>query len=103
MKSIRYISEALVEIDEAVVRYEGQSEGRGFRFQEAVAKAIDDIQAAPVAFARYKRTLIRECVLRKFPYVIYFLELDVAVLIVAISHGKRRQGYWRKRIRNLPS
>jgi toxin ParE1/3/4 len=34
----------------------------------------------------------------RFPYLVIFLEADAAIQLVAVAHGKRRPGYWRKRL-----
>ena len=40
----------------------------------------------------------RRCVLKKFPYLLIFLELPQAISVVAVAHGARRPGYWRSRL-----
>ena len=39
----------------------------------------------------------RRFLLRRFPYLIIFREVEETVQIVAIAHARRRPGYWRER------
>jgi toxin ParE1/3/4 len=36
--------------------------------------------------------------LHHFPYLVVYRELAASVQIVAIAHGKRRPGYWQRRL-----
>ncbi len=47
--------------------------------------------------ARYKNTDYRKCVIQRFPYVMYYMDLDAVIWIAAIAHAKRRPGYWMSR------
>jgi hypothetical protein len=39
------------------------------------------------------------CLLKKFPYLVVFREYPDHLFIVAVAHGHRRPGYWRKRLK----
>jgi hypothetical protein len=32
--------------------------------------------------------------LKRFPYTVYYLELDHSIWIAAVAHQQRRPGYW---------
>jgi toxin ParE1/3/4 len=89
--------EARAELDEAIAYYESQKPQLGLDLQTAVEHAIEQIRRNPQLGALYKRTDIRYWVLRRFPYVIYYAELEQVIWVVAIAHGRRRPGYWKKR------
>jgi len=38
--------------------------------------------------------------LRRFPYYIVYHVDNQSIAIIAVAHGKRKRGYWRRRIRN---
>jgi toxin ParE1/3/4 len=99
MKPIGYHPEAERELDDAIDVYESQREGRGVKFRRAVERAESDIQRAPKASPKYKRTRCREYIVRRFPYAVYYEELDDFITIIAVAHGKRRSGYWLKRLK----
>lgn len=97
MKSLVFQPEALGELDAAAAYYERRREGLGLTFRAAVEKALSTIHRNPGLGATYKSTDLRFQTVRRFPYVVYYAELEDAVWVVAIAHGKRRPGYWRRR------
>jgi hypothetical protein len=38
--------------------------------------------------------------MRRFPFSIVYYTVDDIVRVVAVAHGKRRPGYWRRRLRD---
>jgi toxin ParE1/3/4 len=36
--------------------------------------------------------------MQRFPYIIFYEELDAHLWIYAFAHSKRRPGYWLKRV-----
>jgi toxin ParE1/3/4 len=36
-------------------------------------------------------------VLQRFPYVVFYREVDDRVEVIAVAHGAREPGYWRNR------
>lgn len=99
MKPVGYHPEARADLEDAIEVYEQQREGRGRKFRLAVERAEKEIQLAPKASPKYGRTKCREHMIRRFPYAIYYDERDDTIEIVAVSHGRRRRGYWLKRLR----
>jgi toxin ParE1/3/4 len=45
----------------------------------------------------YKIMGLRRYVIQRFPYIIFYADLEEFIWIVAIAHGKRRPDYWRRR------
>ncbi|MEO1300213.1 MAG: type II toxin-antitoxin system RelE/ParE family toxin, partial [Cyanobacteria bacterium J06636_16] len=66
-------------------------------FLTEVERSISKIQQNPNLGAAYKLTGLRRYILQRFPFVIFYAELEQSIWIVAIAHGKRRPDYWRKR------
>lgn len=100
MKEARFHSAATEEFEEAIAFYESRRRGLGAAFLQAIEQAVARIAEHPPIGAVYKNTSFRQYVLRRFPYVIYYLETEEALWIVAVAHGKRRPGYWRRRTPN---
>ena len=77
--------------------YTIRSQPVGQRFCEAVAIAVERIEHAPDSCA----TLIgdyRYASVHGFPYALVFRRRTAGVVvIVAVAHGRRRPGYWRRR------
>ena len=81
-------SEAKFEVAEAVAYYEGQSKGLGIRFLSEAERAMRLIQASPNLAQRYKNTDCRRYNLRKFPFSIFYSEMeDVTWIIKNLSIG----------------
>lgn len=40
---------------------------------------------------------VRRYVIQSFPYLIFYLELEELIWIIAIAHGKRKPDYWKRR------
>jgi plasmid stabilization system protein ParE len=79
---------AKLELDEAVDWYEKREAGLGCELKEAVDQLLARIAAAPEQF-RTARGSVRRAVLRRFPYILYFLPEPRAVVVLAVFHGKR--------------
>jgi len=79
--------------------YEKQRTGLGLDLLGEVQKALGRIEENPSLGPPYKKTDYRFRLLRRFPYVIYYLELDDSIWIAAIAHASRRPDYWRRRRR----
>ena len=42
--------------------------------------------------------VVKRKLVRRFPYVVIFVEFDRTVRVIAVAHGARKPGYWRDRI-----
>jgi len=97
MKPIRIHPEAQTELDEAIRYYEQWSPGLGIDFRERVETGTRQIQATPLRFMSFSKNT-RRFLVRRFPYQLVYIELAEYIFIVAVSHGKRKPGYWHGRI-----
>jgi toxin ParE1/3/4 len=67
------------------------------RFVAELDRAIDAIGSNPAICPSYLHgTRVRR--LRRFPYLVIFRQTTTALQVLAVAHGKRRPGYWKKRI-----
>jgi toxin ParE1/3/4 len=97
VKPVIIHSLARAELDEAVTWHEARRRGLGLALQDAVEAALRIIQENPNYGSPYKRTEFRYWVVRRFKYVIFYMELEDAIWVAAIAHGRRRPDYWRRR------
>ena len=97
MKSVTFDSEAEAEFRAAALYYESQRAGLGDDFVAEVEQAVQRIAQTPQAFPLHGSSGLRKCLLRRFPYTIYFLELADRIWIAAVAHQRRRPGYWSHR------
>jgi toxin ParE1/3/4 len=97
VKAVVFHPDAEAELHAAVAWYEEQREGLGADLLAEVEKAIDRLQENPHLFPRHNELGIRKCLVRRFPYTIFYLELDEADWVAAVAHQRRRPGYWVRR------
>ena len=97
MKPLIIHSEAITELDSAIAYYEKRKVGLGLDFLSEVEQYLGKIQQNPNLGALYKASGLRRYVMQRFPFLIFYAELEEFIWIVAIAHGKRRPDYWRRR------
>ena len=97
MKSLLIHPSASRETNRAADYYDAQKAGLGREYVAEVRRIFDEIQKQPEMSPRYRDTEFRFHLAHRFPYVVYFLELDDAIWVMAVAHGRRRPGYWRRR------
>ena len=97
MKFLVLHRETREELDEAIGWYNDTQDGLGLDLHDEVEAALSKIERDPGIGARYRNTPYRFYRVKRFPYVIYYLELDAVIWISDIAHERRRPGYWRKR------
>lgn len=90
MKKRRLVlrSEARQELEQAVAWYETQLPDLGRQFRAEVYHTFDRIIARPELYPK-SRGAARKAVLRRFPYLIFYLVETNRIVVVAIFHGKR--------------
>jgi plasmid stabilization system protein ParE len=99
MKS-EFLPEAEEEFREAVWYYEKEAPGVGLRFIAEVRRGVAFITENPYA-AMAVGSGIRRKVLNHFPYNLMYAVEGELIVIVAVSHQKRRPRYWRGRVKKL--
>lgn len=96
MKPIIFHVDAAQEAHEAQAYYDGVRAGLGDDFQTELEAALAGIKANPNLYAIASGS-IRLCPLNRFPYSLYYEELDDRIWIAAVAHQRRRPGYWARR------
>jgi plasmid stabilization system protein ParE len=97
---VSLLDTARAELKEAIEFYEGKRPGLGGEFEVEVLAALDRIQSWPDAWSRATRRT-RMCRTKRFPYVIVYAPRESEILVIAVMHGSRRPGYWKKRLKDL--
>ncbi len=91
------------EVREAFSWYLARNLDAAAKFVDQVWEAIERVARAPTRwpFEDHSHTH-RYCMMRSYPYrVIFRLEFE-RVHIVALAHAKRRPGYWKRAVNDLP-
>lgn len=88
---------ATLELQEAREWYLGRNEPAAERFSLQVARIIDEIAAGPHRWPEYLCGT-RHHLVRGFPYIIVYRQVEDRVQIIAAAHAKRAPGYWQDRL-----
>ena len=97
MKPVVFHDLAVAELDEAAAWYEERKAAWARNFGSRSRMRFGEFRNNPLAGSRYGRTKFRFVLVRRFPFVVFYAEGEEAIRLMAIAHGRRRPGYWRKR------
>jgi toxin ParE2 len=95
--SVRLLAVAEVELDEAIIWYNGQAPGLGDAFLVDLLRTIGSIERHPDAWQLVDED-IRRCRLARFPYGIIYTFEARDIIVLAVAHMHRSPNYWRNRI-----
>ena len=82
------LPEAQRELEQTVAWYEVQLPDLGRQFRAEVYRTFDNIMAPPELYPKF-RGATRKVVLRRFPYLIFYLAEADRVVVAAVFHAKR--------------
>ena len=94
MKPVVFHQDAEAELDAAMAYYESQRSGLGLDLRTDIARTIGRIQRHPQLFPLHNEGKLRKSSVRRFPYVVFYLDLEEYIWIAAVAHQRRRPGYW---------
>ncbi len=93
---VRFRKEAERDLLDAVFWYEEQRRGLGSDFlaeiQTSLAALAENPMRHPVIHKNIRRALVR-----RFPFGIQYRVEPALIIIVAVMHGSRNPGHWKKR------
>jgi plasmid stabilization system protein ParE len=95
---VEFHAEAALEAAEAHRRYAERSERAAERFLAELDRAVQNIGEFPERYPRHSHGA-RVFLLRRFPFLIIYKEYADQAKIVAVAHGRRRPGYWKRRLK----
>lgn|SRR5262245_49358405 len=96
---VRYHPNAAAELAEALDWYAERDRKVAARFGDLYVDKLNEACQSPRLWAPH-RDGTRQIHLRPFSYMLIFRELGEVLQVVAVAHTSRRQGYWRKRLRD---
>ncbi|MBX9628294.1 MAG: type II toxin-antitoxin system RelE/ParE family toxin [Gemmataceae bacterium] len=88
---------AIREARQAERRYARVGAGVLAGFTAALNDAVARVGSAPAMWPPEPHGA-RGCRLKKYPYRLIYIEEPTRVLVLAVAHNSRRQGYWRRRL-----
>ncbi len=95
---VRFHPEAVDEAEAALAWYAERSEQAAFRFLAELEGVLGQIPEAPERWPQFDGPA-RRMLMRHFPYAVIYREAGEVIEILAVAHGRRRPGYWKKRSR----
>ncbi|OXA91654.1 type II toxin-antitoxin system RelE/ParE family toxin [Flavobacterium hercynium] len=97
MYKIRFVKEALYDIEDAVLWYEKQRIGLSYDFELCLEAGIDSISRNPNLFQKkYKN--IRMHFISRFPYGIHYQMEKEEIVVIGVFHTSRSPKNWSKRL-----
>ena len=93
----RFHPAALEEAGAAAAWYRERSPRAAGMFLDEIDHIIERIEGSPGQFPIHIAGT-RRARLRRFPFAIVFREIGAEIQVVAVAHGHRLPGYWRKRL-----
>jgi hypothetical protein len=97
---VRFLPEAIVELDGAVDFYNDQLAGLGLEFAAEVGHGVTRIQQHPKAWQSLGRR-VRRYRLNRFPYGLVYAPLKTEIVILSVMHMHRAPNYWKSRLSQL--
>jgi len=92
---IRLREEAEGDLLDAAKWYERQRPRLGQEFIDAAQASFKSIAERPLTFPIVHRQT-RRAVMERFPFCIYFREIDPDVVVLAVLHGSRHPQRWQR-------
>lgn len=90
--NLRFLDPAEEEMTAATRMYEDQAVGLGERFLDEVEGCVDLLLDRPYIGRQVGQ--FRRFPLRKCPFALIYALEDGDLVVVAVSHHRRRPGYW---------
>jgi hypothetical protein len=97
MHRIRFVKEALFDVEDVVIWYEEQRIGLSYDFELCLEAGLDEISRNPNAFQKkYKN--IKSRFISRFPYGIHYRFDKDEIVVIGVFHTSRSPKNWNKRL-----
>ncbi len=94
---IKFISPADIELDDAILYYDYELPGLGYRFLQEVEMAVKRISTFPQGWTKIGKHT-RRCMLKGFPYSLFYTIEKDEIIITAVANLHRDPEYYKDRI-----
>jgi toxin ParE1/3/4 len=92
-------AEAELDITTAALWYEEREAGLGLEILHEVRAAIHRAVENPLLYLQLRRRPeVRRVLTRRFPYRVFFIVKEDAIIVFAVLHAARQDRRWRRRL-----
>jgi plasmid stabilization system protein ParE len=95
--SLRFLPDAVQELEKAIGWYREKSPNLGEQFVDAFESTIDRIGQFPESFPIYRKSA-RQALVPRFPYGVFYIREASNIQILAVFHLKQDPKKLRKRV-----
>jgi len=96
-RAIELHPEAIAEANGARMWYAERSSIAADAFMVELDDAIESICNRPDRWPIYSHGT-RRYLMKRFPFLVVYRVTDDKLQVIAVAHGKRKPGYWRRRL-----
>jgi toxin ParE1/3/4 len=89
--------EAREETNRSAEYIEQKRSGSGEELLDDIEQAFKNVSNEPMRW-RVRRYGYRRYIVQRFGYLVWYRERNGYVFVIAVHHGSRKPGYWKKRI-----
>lgn len=98
---VRFLDEAVDELEDASSWYQEQRSGLGLVFLTAVDRTVDRLSRWPKTGSLIDGVAedleVRRMPIEQFPYYLAYIPSEECLLVLAVAHEHRRPRYWTNR------
>lgn len=95
--NVRFLTLAQQEVDEAVVWFNEQGDGKGMDFLDELDRVVRLVRSYPFASIEIEAD-IRKRLFARFRYSLIYGVEDQTIVVIAVAHSRRAPRYWLDRI-----
>lgn len=95
--NVRFLTLAQKEIDETVLWFDEQVDGKGQDFLDELDRIVRLVKSYPFASTEIERD-IRRCLFARFPYSLIYGVEEQTIVVIAVTHCRRAPRYWADRM-----
>jgi toxin ParE1/3/4 len=95
-KPVEFHPEAVEESEAALRWYRERSERAARAFLREIERAVAAISQTPNQWPSGAAGT-RRVLLKRFPFAVVYQEQPASIQVIAVAHGRRRPGYYKKR------
>lgn len=93
---VAFLRIARVEFDNAANWYEVRRAGLGMTFTNSVERVLNRIAEHPDFYAQAYKD-VREALVPRYPYCVYYRIADAGILVLSVFHTARDPSVWQGR------